>query len=80
MTTITPTEARRNLLRILDGLAESHEPVRIAGRGRSAVLVPEEEWSAIQETLFLDSIPGMKESILEGAAEPLDECSEDPGW
>ena len=77
---ITVTEARTNLYRILDEVASSHEPVHIAGKRSSAVLVAEEDWRAIQETLYLCSIPGMRQSILEGGDEPLEECSEEPGW
>lgn len=59
---------------------ESSEPVQITGKRGNAVLVSEEDWSAMQETLYLLSIPGMRESILEGGREPVDECSEDLDW
>ena len=58
----------------------SHEPVRITGKRRNAVLVSEEDWNAIQETIYLLSISGMRESIREGLATSIEECDEDPGW
>ncbi|MGE4504336.1 MAG: type II toxin-antitoxin system Phd/YefM family antitoxin [Desulfovibrionaceae bacterium] len=76
----TVSDARSQLYRLVDQVAESHEPVHITGKRASAVLVAEEDWRAIQETLFLCSVPGMRESLLEGAGTPLEECSEDPGW
>ena len=66
MTTITATEARANLYRLMDAAAESHEPVVITGKRTRAVLVSEEDWKAMQETLFLLSVPGMRESISGG--------------
>jgi len=80
MTTITATEARKLLYKLLDEVAASHEPIQIAGKRSSAVLVSEEDWRAIQETLYLHSVPGMRESILEGLNMPVDECEEDLGW
>jgi prevent-host-death family protein len=80
MTTITATEARKSLYRLVDEVQESHEPVKITGKRGSAVLVSEEDWRAVQETLYLVSIPGMRESILEGMATPVDELEGEPGW
>ena len=80
MTTITATEARKRLYNLLDELAESHDPVQIAGKRNSAVLVSEDDWRAIQETLYLQSVPGMRESILEGMRTPVDECEEELDW
>lgn len=80
MTTITATEARRLLYKLLDQVADSHEPVQITGKRGSAVLIAEDDWRAIQETLYLDSVPGMRESIREGMATPIDECEEDLDW
>ena len=68
---ITASEARANLYRLIDETNKSHRPVVIAGRRRSAVLVSAEDWNAIQETLYLLSVPGMRESIRSGMAEPL---------
>lgn len=75
MKTLTASEARANLSRLIDQTAESHEPIVIFGKRRNAVLVSEEDWSAIQETLFLLSVPGMRESIKEGMAESTDTCT-----
>jgi len=80
MPTLTASEARANLYRLIDEAAASHQPVLISGKRNKAVLIAEEDWQAVQETLFLLSIPGMRESIREGMAEPIEECSEEPGW
>lgn len=80
MTNVTFTEARKQLYKLMDEVAQSHEPVQIAGKRNSAVLVGEEDWRAIQETLYLISIPGMRESILAGMATPVDECKEELDW
>ena len=74
------SEAREKLYRLLDETAAAHEPVLITGRRSNAVLVGEEDWNAIQETLHLLSVPGMRESIREGLATPVDECEKEPGW
>jgi prevent-host-death family protein len=74
MKPISATEARANLYRLIDETASSHQPVMITGKRHNAVLISEEDWNAIQETLYLMSIPGMKESILEAAKEPMEEC------
>jgi prevent-host-death family protein len=80
MTTFSATEARANLYRLIDQAAESHEPIRIAGKRHDAVLVAAEDWAAIQETLFLLSVPGMRESIREGMVESIESCADEPGW
>lgn len=80
MTTISATEARSNLYRLIDETAESHQPVVILGKRNKAVLVAEEDWSAIQETLYLLSVPGMREAIQEGMAEPIDDCDKELSW
>ena len=80
MPTMTATEARANLYRLLDEVAESHEPVLITGKRANAVLVSEEDWRAVEETLYLLSIPGMRESILEGLATPLEETFNEVEW
>lgn len=79
-TTITATEARANLYRLIDQTAESHQPIRIAGKRTSAVLISESDWDAIQETLYLTSVPGMRESIKEGMAEPLENSAKELDW
>lgn len=80
MTTLTASEARANLYRLIDQAAESHEPILISGKRGSAVLVAEEDWKAIQETLYLLSVPGMRESIKEGMAEPLSKGVKNLEW
>ena len=80
MDNITVSQARERLYRLLDEVAASREPVRITGKRGSAVLVPEEDWRAIQETLYLLAIPGMRESIREGMATPVSECVRELEW
>lgn len=80
MTTITASEARANLYRLIDEAASSHQPLLITGKRNKAVLVSEEDWEAIQETLFLLSVPGMRESIREGMETPVDKCDEALDW
>jgi len=80
MTTISATEARKQLYKLLDDVAQSHEPVQITGKRGSAVLVSEDDWRAVQETLYLVSIPGLRESILEGMATPADELEGELDW
>jgi prevent-host-death family protein len=79
-TVLTATEARANLFRLIDQAAESHQPIHITGKRTDAVLVSAEDWAAMQETLYLLSIPGMHESIREGMSEPLDESATELGW
>jgi prevent-host-death family protein len=80
MTTLTATEARKQLYSLVDDVAESHDPVQIVGKRNSAVLISEEDWRAIQETLYLTSIPGMRDSITEGLKTPAEECVEILEW
>lgn len=80
MTTFNATEARSKLYSLIDEATETHQPIIITGKRGNAVLVSEEDWNAITETLFLLSIPGMRESIREGMDEKLDESSQEPGW
>ena len=75
MPAITASEARANLYRLIDEAASSHQPLLISGKRNKAVLVSEEDWEAIQETLFLLSVPGMRESIRQGTETPVDECA-----
>lgn len=74
MTTLTATEARKKLYTLLDDVSESHEPIQITGKRHTAVLISESDWKAVQETLYLSSIPGMSESIKAGLAESADNC------
>jgi prevent-host-death family protein len=80
MMAISASEARANLYRLIDEAADSHQPLLISGKRNKAVLVSEDDWTAIQETLFLLSVPGMRESIREGMDAPVDECEEDLDW
>ena len=80
MTTLTASEARANLYRLIDQAAESHQPIHIAGKRTSAVLLSAEDWQAIQETLYLLAVPGMRESIKEGMAESTESCAKELDW
>jgi prevent-host-death family protein len=80
MTAFTASEARANLYRLIDQAAESHEPILISGKRANAVLLSEEDWAAIQETLHLLSVPGMRESIKAGMVEPVEACAKDLEW
>ena len=80
MTAITVTQARKNLFNLVDEVAESHEPVQISGKRASAVLISEEDWRSVQETLHLCSIPGMRRSIQEGLSTPVEECDTELEW
>ena len=80
MKSIAATKARQNLYRLLDEIAVTSEPVQITGRRASAVLVSEADWRALQETVYLMSVPGMAESIREGMETPLDDCVEELNW
>jgi len=80
MDTLTATAARAQLYQLIDETAQSHTPIHITGKRANAVLISEEDWSSIQETLYLLSVPGMRESIKKGLATPIDECEKDLGW
>jgi prevent-host-death family protein len=80
MTTLTASEARANLYRLIDQAAESHEPILITGRRSGAVLISEADWTSIQETLYLLAVPGMRESIKEGMAAGVAECGKELEW
>jgi antitoxin YefM len=77
---LTASEARANLYRLVDEVAAAHEPVYITGKRSDAVLVAAEDWNAVQETLYLLAIPGMRESIASGMKTPLAKTSDKPGW
>jgi prevent-host-death family protein len=80
MQTLSASEARANLYRLIDDAATSHEPIVITGKRNNAVLIAEEDWSAIQETMYLLSIPGMRESIREGMNTAASECEKKLDW
>ena len=80
MNTLTASEVRSNLYRLMDQAAETHQPIVISGKRTNAVLVPAEDWEAIQETLHLLSVPGMRESIKQGMDEPVENCTQELHW
>ncbi len=80
MNIINATEARAKLYTLIDETADSHQPVIITGKRGNAVLVSEEDWNAISETLHLLSVPGMRESIKEGMEQDPSECSKELDW
>jgi prevent-host-death family protein len=80
MAALTASEARASLYRLIDEASINHQPVVITGKRNSAVLVAAEDWAAIQETLFLLSVPGMRESVREGLSTPIKECSKELAW
>ena len=80
MTTLTVTQARSKLYKLVDELASSHKPIQITGKRHNAILLSEEDWRSIEETLYLLSIPGMRESIRKGLKTPIKECSKKLTW
>ena len=79
-TPITASEARASLYRLIDQASESHQPILISGKRSSAVLVSADDWQAIQETLYLLAVPGMRESIKNGIAEPIVKSAKELDW
>lgn len=80
MPTLTVTEARGKIYQLIDETSANHQPITITGKRNNAVLLSEQDWNAIQETLYLHSIPNMTETIKEGLETPLNECSECIEW
>lgn len=80
MTTITTSQARAQLFHLVDAALVSHHPVQIKGRRASAVLVSAEDWEAMQETLYLLSVPGMRESLVKNMKTPISKCSKKLPW
>lgn len=80
MITITATKARENLYKLIDETFKINEPIQISGKRGNAFLISEEDWRAIQETLYLVSIPKMRESIMKGMETPLDKCLDKLEW
>jgi prevent-host-death family protein len=80
LSSINITTARKNLYKLVESLSETHEPIHITGKSKSAVLVGEDDWRSIEETLYLLSIPGMRDSILKGMKEPLSKASTKATW
>ncbi len=80
MKTLTVTQARNNLYKLIDQVAKESEPIHIAGKRTNAVLISEDDWSSIQETLYLLSIQDMRKSIIKGMKTPIDKCSDKLKW
>ncbi|KAA3654121.1 MAG: type II toxin-antitoxin system Phd/YefM family antitoxin [Calditrichaeota bacterium] len=80
MKTITATKARENLYRLLDETAQSHEPLQITSKRVNGILISESDWRAIQETIYLLSIPNMRESIREGLKTDINDCTKELEW
>ncbi len=80
MTTLNATDARSRLYRLIDETTQSHKPILITGKRGNAVLLAEQDWNAINETLYLVSMPGMRESIRQGLETGLDDCKTDLDW
>ncbi len=80
MPTLTATEARSKLYGLIDETTASHEPIVIKGKRGNAVLISEDDWRSIQETIYLLNIPGMRESIRDGLATPVEKCTKELDW
>jgi len=80
MTVLNVNKAKEKLDIILDEVQSSYEPMFITGENHSAVLISEEVWRSIEETLYLTSIPGMKDSIIRGMNEKIEDCASDIEW
>ena len=80
MPTLSATEARSKLYRLIDQTSSSHEPIVITSKRGNAILLSEDDWRAIQETMYLLNIPGMRESIRDGLATPVEDCTEELDW
>jgi antitoxin YefM len=82
MKTVSVTQARQNIYQLVEDTISSSEPVQITTKKGNVIIVSEEDWTAIQETLYLLSIPGMRESLIEGINTPIEECktAEEIGW
>lgn len=80
MPTLSATEARSKLYRLIDQTSLSHEPIVITSKRGNAVLLSEDDWRSIQETMYLLNIPGMRESIHDGLATPIEDCTEELDW
>jgi len=80
MTIVNATEARSKLYSLIDEATDTHQPIVITGKRGNAILVSEDDWNAITETLHLLSVPGMRESIKEGMSQNISECSKELDW
>ena len=80
MATYNATNARKNFFQLLESVSNDHEVLTITGKHGNAVMLSQDDWENISETLYLSSMPGMADSIKEGMNTPLADCSPDPGW
>ena len=80
MAILNVTEARSKLYSLIDETTETHEPILITGKRGNAVLLAEEDWRAVTESLYLLSIPGMRESIRDGMNSKIEDCSDKLDW
>jgi prevent-host-death family protein len=80
MTVKTFKQAEKDFNRLIEEVNDSHQPIVVTGEKNNAVLIAEEDWKSIQETLYLMSIPGMRESIIEGMNTPIEDCETELGW
>lgn len=80
MVVLSASEARANLYRLMDQVHESHQPMVISGKRSNSVLIAEQDWQAIQETLYLLSVPGMREAVKTGMSEPIASCATALDW
>lgn len=80
MVRMNSSDASERLDDLIDETAQTHKPIQIEGTHSVGVLLSEEDWRSIQETLHLLSIPGMRESVIEGMQIPIEECEKDLDW
>jgi PHD/YefM family antitoxin component YafN of YafNO toxin-antitoxin module len=80
MDTLTITEARTNLYKLVESVGNEHKPTLITGKKNNAILISEQDWNSINETMYLLNIPGMRESIMDGMKEPITSCSQGINW
>ena len=80
MPTLTVTDARKNLFGLVAEVADAHRGYCIVGKRNQAVLISMEDWSAIQESLYLNSFPGLSDSIVEGMKTPVSKCATELKW
>ena len=80
MITVKATEARANLYGLIDQVEQSQEPVLITGKRANAVLIAEDDWKSVQETLYLLSLPGMRESLIQGVSTPTSKLKKSLPW
>ena len=80
MKTLTATEAHKQIYQLLELVEKNHETIQITGKAANAILIAESDWNAIQETLYLFAVPGMRASIKKGLKTPIEKCDEDIDW